>query len=276
MLEEKFRRYKEDIEKQINDNIKKDNILAHQSKMVAMGEMIGNITHQWRQPLSTISTVVTGFKMKKEFGIIDEHSEINSLDMVNKHVQYLSQTIDDFRDFFKAQKDAKKFYISSTIQKALGLVTVQFNSKDISIIKEIEDVQLNSLENELIQLLINLLNNSRDELIKKDGKRLIFIKTSPKEESVDIIVRDNAGGIPDHIINKVFDAYFTTKESLDVTGIGLFMSEAIVSKHLNGRVMVSNDSYSYEGEEYIGAVFKINLPLNIEKIDSSKEDLSSN
>ncbi len=263
ILESKFQKYQADIQKQIKDNIKKDNIMAHQSKMAAMGEMIGNIAHQWRQPLSTISTIVTGMKMQKELGVLTQEDEIESLTLVNKHVQYLSTTIDDFRDFFKPQKIAKKFDIQSAFDKAIGLVKVQFNSKSIEIFKDIEHVELNSLENELIQVLINILNNARDELVKKQTNRYIFVNVKKCNKNLEIFIKDNAGGIPNEVLTSIFEPYFTTKSTQNGTGIGLFMSEEIVKKHLKGNIFVSNDSFNYDGKNYHGAVFKIILPLNI-------------
>lgn len=260
-LEEKFKRYRIDLLNEIKNNIKKDNILAHQSKMAAMGEMIGNIAHQWRQPLSTISTIVTGLKIQKEVGIVDKKLEEESLELINKHVQYLSQTIDDFRSFFKTEKEPKEFYIESVFDKALSLVNAQFNSKNIIIIKNIEHCKLNNLENELIQVLINILNNARDELLKRDDERYIFIDTKIKGENIFIFIKDNGGGIQNNILPKVFDAYFTTKKDSDGTGIGLFMTEEMVLKHLKGNIIVSNDEYEYKSKKYIGAIFTIILPI---------------
>jgi two-component system, NtrC family, sensor kinase len=263
LLEDQFKKYKIDLKKQINNNIKKDNLLAHQSKMAAMGEMIGNIAHQWRQPLSTISTIVTGIKMQKELDVVDEKFQNESLDMINKHVQYLSQTIDDFRNFFRTQKEPKEFLVESAFDKALGLVTAQFTSKNINIIKNIDDCVMYNLENELIQVLINILNNARDELLKIEDNRYIFVDTKVKKDKIFIYIRDNAGGISDEILPKIFEAYFTTKEGQEGTGIGLFMTEEMVIKHLNGNIFVSNDEFEYNSKTYKGAIFTLILPIQI-------------
>ena len=271
ILENKFLSYKEDIEKQINDNIKKDNMLAHQSKLAAMGEMLGNISHQWRQPLSTVSTIVTGIKAQRDLGIKDENLEKESLEKINKHIQYLSQTIDDFSNFFKPYKEAKEFDLANMINKTAELVEAQLKSKDIILVKDIENSKVFSLENELIQVLINLFNNARDELVKKEHEKYIFISSKINEENIEISVKDNAGGIKDDILDRIFEPYFTTKMKSQGTGIGLFMSEEIIVKHLNGEIFVQNIEFNYNDKDYKGAEFTIKFPLNHCK---TKENLS--
>lgn len=271
VLENKFLSYREDIKKQINDNIKKDNILAHQSKLAAMGEMLGNISHQWRQPLSTVSTIVTGIKAQRELGINDDKLEKDSLDTINKHIQYLSQTIDDFSNFFKPHKEANTFDLSSMINKTMELVEPQLNAKHINLVKEIETCEVYSLENELIQVLINLLNNARDELVKIDDEKNIFIFSEINDENIIIKIKDNAGGVKKDIIDRIFEPYFTTKMKSQGTGIGLFMSEEIIVKHLNGEISVENIEYEFNGKLCKGAEFKIKFPR---KHFKTKENLS--
>ena len=271
ILENKFLSYKEDIRNQINDNIKKDNMLAHQSKLAAMGEMLGNISHQWRQPLSTISTIVTGIKAQRDLGIKDDTLEKESLEKINKHIQYLSQTIDDFSNFFKPHKEAKEFGLANMINKTVELVDAQLKSKNITLVKDIEDSNVFSLENELIQVLINLFNNARDELVKIDEEKYIFVSSKINDENIEISVKDNAGGINEDILDRIFEPYFTTKMKSQGTGIGLFMSEEIIVKHLNGEIFVQNIEFNYNGKDYKGAEFNIKFPLTHCK---TKEDLS--
>ena len=236
----------------------KEEIIYQQSKLAAMGEMIGNIAHQWRQPLSTISTASTGAKLQKELGVLSDKEFINSMNTINNSVQYLSQTIDDFRYFFSPTHRKSYFELNETIDKTLNLITAQFTAKDIEIIKDIKNLEINSLENEFIQVLINILNNARDALLEtKEIRRLIIIKIYKVKEFINIEIQDNAGGIEESIINRVFEPYFTTKHKSQGTGIGLYMSEEIVTKHLNGTIMVQNTNFVYEGEKYIGANFKI-------------------
>jgi signal transduction histidine kinase len=265
ILESKFVKYTIEIENQINENIKKDSILSHQSKMAAMGEMIGNIAHQWRQPLSTISTITTGMKIQREMGIKDETLENNAMDRINKHVQYLSQTIDDFRDFFKPNKEASVFEIDKLFRKVFDLIEVQYLNKNIVFIKEINNIPLCSLENELLQVLINIFNNARDALENCKSQKYIFINTKINNNDLIISIKDNGMGIDKTIIQRIFEPYFTTKDKSQGTGIGLFMSEQIVVKHLKGSINVSNVKYEYKGNKYEGALFEIVLPLKINK-----------
>ncbi|AXX96227.1 sensor histidine kinase [Arcobacter ellisii] len=257
ILQEKFKKYQ-------NERTKQQNIIAQQAKMAAMGEMIGNIAHQWRQPLSSISTSATGMKLQKELNILEDKFLIEGLEQINNSVQYLSTTIDDFRNFYKPDKNKKEFRILETINKVINLVDLQFRSNGITIIKNGQDVKINSFENELIQVLINILNNARDELIKKDKdyEKLIFIDVLKKQKNLLIQIKDNAGGISKNIITRIFEPYFTTKNQSQGTGIGLYMSREIINKSMNGEINTKNVTFEYEGKSYEGALFEIIIPID--------------
>ncbi|MGE4382521.1 MAG: cache domain-containing protein [Arcobacter sp.] len=258
-LENKFRQYKKELDK-------KQLILHQQSKMAAMGEMIGNIAHQWRQPLSTITTASSGMVLQKEMGILTDEFFFEASKKINTSAQYLSQTIDDFRNFFSPNRQKTKFFLRNTFSTTLDLISAQFNAKEIHIIKNIEDIELFSYENELIQALINILNNSRDELLKKENDRYIFIDVYKNNiDEVNIIIKDNAGGIKEEVINKIFEPYFTTKHQSQGTGIGLYMTEEIVTKHLNGIISVKNKEFIFNDKKYFGAQFRIKLKLSEEE-----------
>ena len=245
------------------DNLKKETLLYQQSKMATMGEMIANIAHQWKQPLSTISISATGCKVQKEMNCLSDKDLLSSLEMINNSTQYLAQTIDDFRNFFNPNSNNySKFKISSPLNKTLNLLMPKYKTQDIEIIKDIKDIEILSLENEIIQVLINIFNNARDELIKHKQKRLIFIKTYKKEDLLVIEIKDNAGGIKEDIINKIFDAYFTTKENNQGTGIGLYMSKDILIKLLDAQISIENDTFTYENIQYKGANFIITIPVS--------------
>ncbi len=237
-------------------------LLVQQSKMAAMGEMLGNIAHQWRQPLSTISTASTGAKLQKELNILTDEQLDLSLTAINNSAQYLSQTIDDFRGFFNPTNNVVvTINIKEIVSKTLTLIKSQFVSKNITIIENIEDYKLETISNELIQVLINILNNARDVLIIKDEKekRIIFINTYKKEDISYIEILDNGGGIKEEIIDKIFEPYFTTKDKSQGTGIGLYMSYDIITNHLDGKFSASTEFYRYEGIEYKGAKFTIKI-----------------
>ncbi|WP_323587685.1 sensor histidine kinase [Aliarcobacter butzleri] len=254
-LENKLKEYKKEL-----DN--KQAILYQQSKMAAMGEMIGNIAHQWRQPLSIITTATSGMVLQKQMGVLTDEFFFEASNRINTSSQYLSQTIDDFRNFFIPNKEKSKVNLIEIFKKTLDLISAQFSSKDIEIIKNIEGVKFESYENELIQALINILNNSRDELIKKDGERFIFVDAFEKDNFINIIIKDNAGGVIKENLDKIFEPYFTTKYKSQGTGIGLYMTEEIITKHLNGTICVENVEFTYDEKEYFGAEFTIRIDLN--------------
>ena len=245
-----------EIEKQ-----QKDDLLYQQSKMAAMGEMIGNIAHQWRQPLSTISTASTGTKLQKEMNCLSDEDLFSALTSINNSAQYLSKTIDDFRDFFNPSNNKiTEFNIKDTILKTLNLVKAQFVSKEIEIIQDIQEYKISTIENELIQVLVNILNNARDALdLAENQRRLIFINAYSKDNTLHLEIQDNAQGIPEDIIDRIFEPYFTTKHQSQGTGIGLYMSKEIVEKHLNGKLIVSNKEYVFDGISYVGACFTIGI-----------------
>ena len=252
--------------KQYKDELNKNQSILHQqAKMAAMGEMIGNIAHQWRQPLSTITTASSGMVLQKDLGILTDEFFYDASNKINTSAQYLSQTIDDFRNFFSTNREKSKFLLADTIQVTLDLISAQFSTKDIVVIKNIETVELYNYENELIQALINILNNARDELLKKlpGEERFIFVDVYKDEENTSVVIEisDNAGGIKEEIIEKVFEPYFTTKHKSQGTGIGLYMTEEIITKHLDGKVSVENKTHIHNQKEYTGASFKISLPL---------------
>ena len=261
-IDETIKKYTDTIVEQENHKKHQDELFYQQSKMAAMGEMIGNIAHQWRQPLSVISTAATGAKIQKELNCLTDAEFYSSLTSINTSAQYLSSTIDDFRDFFNPSNNKiNEFDISDTISKTLNLVKAQFTAKDIEIIQNIEDSKISSIENELIQVLINILNNARDALITiENQRRFIFINAYTKENNLIIEIKDNAGGIKKDIMDRIFEPYFTTKYKSQGTGIGLYMSKEIIEKHIDGILLVSNENYTYENVDYLGAKFVIEIP----------------
>lgn len=268
ILQAKFRNYTNEIQLHLEENQNQQALLSQQSKMAAMGEMIGNIAHQWRQPLSTITTSATGMQIQQELKILTNESIIEGLTTINKSAQYLSTTIDDFRNFFKVNKEKNYFNVCSSIEQAISLVSVQFKNKDIEIIQDVECVEVYNFQNELIQVIINLLNNARDELIKKHSSfnKLIFITLKEEGNEAVLGIQDNAGGVPDDIIERIFEPYFTTKHKSQGTGIGLYMCQEIIQKNMEGEIKVSNKTYLYNHQEHRGAHFEIRLPITIKTV----------
>ena len=252
-----------ELNKKNEELSKKEKLLFQQSKMAAMGEMIANIAHQWRQPLSMISASSTGLQLQKELGVLDDKTLDDTLGNINSYSQYLSNTIEDFKNFFKKDSTLLNFSIKEAVEETINLVKMRINEYEIDIIKEFNIDTLYSYKNEFIQVLMNILNNSIDALKEKEDNRLIFIESSlDYEENIIIKIKDNAGGVDSKIIDKIFDPYFTTKHQSQGTGIGLYMSEEIVVKHLNGELYVENSNYTYDNKNYTGAQFIIKIPAN--------------
>ncbi len=243
----------------------KEVLFFKQSKMAAMGEMIGNIAHQWRQPLSVISAVSTGLKLKLMVGKYDEESVISSLDNMNESAQYLSQTIDDFRNFYKSDKEKTRVTSNFIIDKNINLINSSLKDNGITIFtnNKCEDLGINTYLNELIQATVNIFNNAKDALnlnnVNED--KFIFFDVFKEDKYLVLSIKDNAGGVPKDIIDKVFEPYFTTKHKSNGTGIGLYMTHQIIENHINGKVEVRNEEFEWENKKYKGANFLIYLPI---------------
>jgi len=245
------------------ENENKNELLMQQSKMASMGEMLESIAHQWRQPLSVITSASSGMKVQKEFGILDDNSFVVSCDSITDSANHLSQTIDDFRSFFKEEKEKHNFIIKDIFEDTFKLLISKFKNQNIEFIKDITDVAINGFGNELVQVFMNILNNSRDELENKGTQRkIIFINIYEENNSAIITIKDNAGGIPIDILPKIFDSRFTTKGDKDGTGIGLYMTQKIIVDNFKGTIEATNKEYLFEEISYKGAEFKIILPLS--------------
>ena len=262
IIKNSFKEYRESLNEEIKKTIEKDQQLIQQSKMAIMGEMIGNIAHQWKQPLNLISMSNGLVQLNQENKEIGSKEEVEKATQnIDNAVNYLATTIDDFQDFFRPNKEKETFKIKETLSKTCNLISSQFKNDNIEVIKEIDDIEVYGFHNELLQVMINIFKNAKDELVKLDiGKRLIFINVQKNEKEVTIRIKDNAGGIPEEIIDKVFDSYFTTKNDKEGTGIGLYMSEQIIT-NMSGTITVQNVEYDIDNTKYKGAEFKITLPI---------------
>lgn len=256
-----------EAQKKLKDN---EEMIHHQSKMAAMGEMLENIAHQWRQPLSVITTSASSVKIHKEMGTLSDEFLDEVLDAIVKSGNHLSQTIDDFRDFFKPNRAKVRFNIVNTYKKALFLVSSKLKNREIDIVENIEDINLFGFDNELIQVIMNLINNARDALEESELEyKYIFVDIfKDKENNAVLKILDNAGGIPVNVIGKIFEPYFTTKHKSLGTGIGLYMCEEILVKHMNGEISVKNKEFEYEGNSFKGAEFTLKIPI-LESLEES-------
>ncbi|MGB5791999.1 PAS domain-containing protein, partial [Poseidonibacter sp.] len=243
--------------KQDEENLKKDRILFEQAKNAQMGEMIGNIAHQWRQPLSTISVLASGLKMQKEFNLLNDKILIESLDGILKSTNYLTETIDTFKDYIKEDRTLEKVVLQDRINKALDIVKSSLKNNHIKLISNINDIkpiETMLIIGELSQVIINILNNAKDIMVEKNIKdRWIEINIQEIDNKAILTIEDNGGGIPEKVLPKIFDPYFTTKHKSQGTGLGLHMSKEIIEKHLYGKLYAKNSEN--------GAMFYIELSI---------------
>ena len=253
----------EKVKLEIQKNEEKNRILIQQSRMASMGEMIENIAHQWRQPLSTISVAASGMEVKKEFSTLSDEEFFEGINHIKKSTVYLSNTIDDFRTFFIKEKKTSQMNIKNAIEKALELMGNTFMQQRINLVKNIEEIEILSLENELIQVLMNIFVNAKDALKQTLGdEKYIIIDVFKKEDNLIIQIKDSAKGIDEKIIDKIFEPYFTTKHKFKGTGIGLYMSKLLVEKHLKGSIKTSNTEFTFMDKIHKGALFEIILPIS--------------
>ncbi|MDC0933852.1 ABC transporter substrate-binding protein, partial [Arcobacteraceae bacterium] len=252
------------ITKAINENRKKDKILDAQSKMVSMGEMIGNIAHQWRQPLSVISTGVTGMQVQKEYGLLDDEQFNKTCETINENAQYLSKTIDDFKNFIQGDREKRYFNLFNSLNRFIHLVEGSIKEHDIKIIIDIDKkLEINSYENELSQCLINIFNNAKDALKENEiTNKFIFISAYKQDDYLILNIQDNALGIKQEIIEKIFEPYFTTKHKFQGTGLGLNMTYKLIVEGMKGTITVQNNTFLHNNISYTGALFQIKLPIN--------------
>jgi len=246
------------VEKEVADNRNKDKQLLQQSRQAQMGEMISMIAHQWRQPLAAISSTSAALEVKAILNKTDNETIIQAAQNISQYSQHLSETINDFRDFFKPTKEQKEVSFDEIIKSVMGIVEVSIENKNIKILKELNtQKKFYTYPNELKQVILNLIKNAEDILLDNEiANPYIKITTYKDENNFILEVSDNGGGIKEDIIEKVFDPYFSTKIEKNGTGLGLYMSRTIIQEHCSGRLNVSNGTD--------GAVFKIVLEKNEE------------
>jgi len=245
--------------KQMQDELKvKDEMMIAQSRHAAMGEMISMIAHQWRQPISVISMGANNILADIELEILDEQILKRGAEDIIHQTQELSKTIDDFRNFFRPGKLSEEILPEDIFIETFNVIGKSLENNNVEVIKEFQSSKkIKTYSRELMQVIINIFNNSKEALIgKKTDTKKIFVSVKDNRDGIIISICDNGGGIKDEILDKIFDPYFTTKEKVNGTGLGLYMSKTIVQKHLKGDLSVYNKDD--------GVCFLISLPFSIE------------
>lgn len=252
MLEqqEKLQQFNDELWKQVEEetrkNREKDAILVQQSRLAALGEMIGNIAHQWRQPLNAIAIEIQDLDLSYQLGELSDKEVSISTQEIMKHVLYLSQTIDDFRDLVQANKCYEPFLVSEVIFKILELMSSTFKASSIKLVLHIDEsiIANHGSSQGLSQAIINILSNAKDILVQNnsENEREITLRLSQvlndNFSKTVLSIEDNGGGIESDIVSKIFDPYFTTKHQSQGTGLGLYISKNIIEQELLGTLQV--------------------------------------
>ena len=245
------------IKKEVEKNREKDRMLIQQSRQAALGEMIGNIAHQWRQPINALGLILQDIEDAYEHNELDTNYLALSVEQAMELITHMSDTIDDFRNFFQPHKEKDLFTLDQAFKNTLKIVGASLENEEIRVEIQNEcDVQIYSYLNELTQVFINIINNSKDAFrTSHRADKLIRIESFSDKGVAELIIRimDNAGGIPEGIINKIFDPYFTTKYRDKGTGIGLYMAKSIIETNMGGILQAGNLKE--------GAIMTIRLPL---------------
>jgi len=230
------------VDQEIAKNRQNQEILFQQSKMASMGEMIGNIAHQWRQPLNALSALNVSLSMRYHAGKLSEYDMYKFKNKSNDLIQRMSDTIDDFRNFFYPDKSIETFVVDRAIEEAISFISSAYKINNITLINyTYTDKEIKNHKNELIQVLLNIFNNAKDAIKEfNGGNGVVIVDVIELEESLKITIQDNGGGIKQDIIDRVFEPYFTTKFKADGTGIGLYMSKMIIEESMHGKLKLEN------------------------------------
>jgi len=246
--------FQQEVDKQLEKRLEREYLLMQQSKLATMGEMIGHIAHQWRQPLSRLGGVFMNLDSVYEFGELDRAYFKDKIKEGNELIKHMSNTIEDFRNFFIPNREKELFDLNKYIQSAINIIqaTLTYNHIKIEIITPTEPIFLYGYPSEFSQVILNILDNAKDILIEREiDLPKIIIESRVEKESIVIEIRDNAGGIDKEIIDKLFEIYFSTKIKKGGSGLGLYISKLIIERKSRGKLSVSNSKE--------GAIFSILL-----------------
>ena len=237
----------ESLEKKVEEEVSKrreqEQLLIQQSKLASMGEMIGNIAHQWRQPLNALGLILQNIKFSYDMEELNDEFMDRSIEKANSITTKMSTTIDDFRNFYKPNKSKELFNLDEVIERTISLVDSSYKNYGIELIKNNgnKDIRIFGYEGEFSQVILNLLANAKDALLENNVEnKKVIIDVHQENNFINISIKDNAKGIPIEIIDKIFEPYFSTKEEGKGSGIGLYMSKTIIENNMDGKILVNN------------------------------------
>ncbi|MCV6606854.1 MAG: HAMP domain-containing histidine kinase [Campylobacterales bacterium] len=248
--------YQKKLEYQVNQVVQKlekqNEIILKQEKQAVLGDLIGIIAHQLKQPLNNIGLLAQGINEEHQFGDLTKESLDSTTESIMKKIRFMSETIDDFKDFFRPDKVSKEFSINECVEKTVSLVSAQFMTNKLQILYACQsDFKIRSFETELQQVVLNIISNSKDILLEKEIETpIVSINVYTEDNKGYIEIEDNGGGIPEDVLPKIFDSYFTTKGEKG-TGIGLHLCKLIIEDNMNGKIT----AHTEDGK----AMFKIEL-----------------
>ncbi len=251
------------IEKEVTDSRKKDLVIFQQAKLASLGEMLSNIAHQWRQPLGSLMMIIQSFKSKMEMGKLTDTLIKEKVTDALYLADNMSNTLEDFQNFFNPNKDKTHFFISDCISHTLTLSKYLLEQENIKIIIDIKsNTKIYSFYNELSHVILNLISNSKDALKDKKNPKIIKINVKKSNNNIKINLYDNGGGIDKEILPKIFEPYYTTKYKSAGTGIGLYMSKQIIEKHMLGDIKGTNIYYKINSNKFEDCtLFSIIIPI---------------
>ncbi len=245
-------------------NIKnQERIIIQQSKLASIGEMLTNIAHHWRQPLSTISTLSSGMKLENDLNILSTKKLSEGLSQINNTTQMLSTTINNFSDYFEPKKDIENFDLTDVLANSISFFEPIFSKHKINTLISYEDKNiLRGYPYELTQVIVNIFNNSKDAFIlNKIQNRHLIISTYKEVDKYVLSIKDSAGGIKNDLLEKIFDPYFTTKHKYKGTGLGLYMCHEIIVKHMDGIIYAKNVTFEIDKKEFKGLEIVIEFKI---------------
>jgi len=255
-----------EISKEVEKNREQERIVFQQARLVQISELIGNIAHQWRQPLNEIALITQTLQFAEMDKSITNKMIATQTNQIMEIIDRMSSTIDHFRKFFKSSNEKEVFNIEKQINEAINIVKHSYEEKNITFITNYEgNAEIYNFKQDFIQILLNIFSNAEHIFLERKLKnRYLKISLSIRDSRfIEIKIQDSAGGIEGDIILKIFDPYFSTKKETNETGLGLYMSKMILTENMGGNVTVSNEMLTVDNNMHAGACFKITIPITV-------------
>lgn len=248
------------------ENKEKESYIIEQSKISAMGDMLSNISHQWRQPLSVITTIVSSMKVQLELGMFNKEDAHKDLDMIGKTAQNLSKTIDSFKDTYELEHKKEEFNLNEVILKDIKILEPAYTYHNISFVTNTKNMNYFGYKDELLLVLNKMIQNSKEAILnQKMEEGFIFIDLNEDKENIELTIYDNAKGIDESIKDKIFEPYFTTKHQAQGVGLSLYVTKNILTKYFDASIVCNNIIFTHENELCSGAQFSIRFPKRFEE-----------